>query len=84
MVEFCGHIIFHNAISTISCPIQRASNSCADIGSSVILNKNCVVKYNNEAIKFIQLFKFLTKKFKYLPIPIYYCIYLLYNNTLSL
>lgn len=36
MVEFCGHIIFHNAKSNILCPIQRATNSCVDVGSSVI------------------------------------------------
>lgn len=64
MVEFCGHIIFHNAKSTISCPIQRASNTCADIGSSVILNKNCVIKYNYKTTKCIQSFKNFTKKFK--------------------
>lgn len=37
MVEFCGHIIFHNAKSNISCPIQRATHSCVEIGSSVII-----------------------------------------------
>lgn len=37
MVEFCGHIIFHNEKSKISCPIQRATHSCVDIGSSVII-----------------------------------------------
>lgn len=35
MVEFCGHIIFHNAKSIISCPIQRATHSCVEVGSSV-------------------------------------------------
>lgn len=35
MVEFCGHIIFHNAKSVISCPIQRATHSCVEVGSSV-------------------------------------------------
>uniref|UniRef100_A0A2S2R9A3 Niemann-Pick C1 protein n=1 Tax=Sipha flava TaxID=143950 RepID=A0A2S2R9A3_9HEMI len=35
MVEFCGHIIFHNSKSIISCPIQRATNSCVVVGSSV-------------------------------------------------
>lgn len=37
MVEFCGHIIFHNSKSVISCPIQRATHSCVEVGSSVIL-----------------------------------------------
>lgn len=35
MVEFCGHIIFHNAKSIISCPIQRATHSSVEVGSSV-------------------------------------------------
>ncbi|VVC27074.1 Hypothetical protein CINCED_3A006385 [Cinara cedri] len=35
MVEFCGHIIFHNVKSNVACPIQRATNSCVEVGSSV-------------------------------------------------
>ncbi|XP_015376879.1 PREDICTED: Niemann-Pick C1 protein, partial [Diuraphis noxia] len=35
MVEFCGHIIFHNSKSMISCPIQRATYSSVEVGSSV-------------------------------------------------
>jgi len=42
MVEFCGHIIFHNEKSIISCPIQRATHSCVEVGSSV--NKQIIYK----------------------------------------
>ncbi|XP_050436632.1 NPC intracellular cholesterol transporter 1-like [Adelges cooleyi] len=35
MVEFCGHIIFHYAKSDIPCPVERANNSCVNVGSSV-------------------------------------------------
>lgn len=38
MVEFCGHIIYHYAESNILlCPIQRASHSCVNVGSSVTI-----------------------------------------------
>lgn len=36
MIEFCGHIIIHNAKSKIPCPIQRATDTCIVVGSSVI------------------------------------------------
>jgi len=46
MVEFCGHIIFHNTKLIISCPIQRATQSCVDVGSSVI-NNICLLYFIN-------------------------------------